>query len=92
MQTLNVLGYFVLYATIVSESYLSGNYKHLFLFKFLPLQTVLAAKEIELEQYKSLVEELNQQINGLQMDTDKTSLAVLQQVRNSDLCEAVLAE
>lgn len=83
----------MLYATIVSESYLRGNVKHLFLFfKFLPLQTVLAAKEIELEQYKSLVEELKQQINGLQMDTDKTSLVMLQQVRNSDLCEAMLAE
>ena len=32
MQTMNVLGYFVLYATIVSESYLRGNFKHLFLF------------------------------------------------------------
>ncbi|KAM7435378.1 hypothetical protein ABFA07_014699 [Porites harrisoni] len=42
-------------------------------------KTVLAAKEIELEQYKSLVEELKQQINGLQMDTDKTSLVMLQQ-------------
>lgn len=62
------------------------------IFKFLALQTVLAAKEIELEQYKSLVEELNQQINGLQMDTDKTSLAMLQQVRNSDLCKAMLTE
>ncbi|XP_078353733.1 centrosomal protein of 290 kDa-like [Oculina patagonica] len=42
-------------------------------------KAVLAAKEIELEQYKSLVQELKQQVTGLQLDTDKTSLAMLQQ-------------
>ena len=45
------------------------------------LQAVLAAKEIELEQYKSLVEELQQQITGLQLDADKSSLAMLHQVK-----------
>lgn len=44
------------------------------------LQAVLAAKDIELEQYKSLVQELKQQVTGLQLNTDKTSLAMLQQV------------
>jgi len=42
-------------------------------------KAVLAAKEIELEQYKSLVQELKQQVTGLEMDSDKTSLAMLQQ-------------
>lgn len=42
-------------------------------------KAVLAAKEIELEQYQSLVQELKQQVAGLQMDADKTSLAMLQQ-------------
>lgn len=42
-------------------------------------KAILAAKEIELEQYKSLVEELKQQVAGLQLDADKTSLAMLQQ-------------
>ncbi|PFX18289.1 Centrosomal protein of 290 kDa [Stylophora pistillata] len=42
-------------------------------------KAVLAAKEIELEQYRSLVQELKRQAAGLQMDTDKTSLAMLQQ-------------
>ena len=44
------------------------------------VQAVLAAKEIEVEQYKSLVEELQQQITGLQLDADKGSLAMLHQV------------
>ena len=44
------------------------------------VQAVLAAKEIEVEQYKSLVEELQQQITGLQLDADKSSLAMLHQV------------
>ena len=48
-------------------------------------QAVLAAKDIELEQYKSLVQELKQQVTGLQMDTDKTSLAILQQVHTCTL-------
>jgi len=34
-----------------------------------------------LEQYKSLVQELKQQVTGLEMDSDKTSLAMLQQVK-----------
>jgi len=42
-------------------------------------KAVLAAKEIELEQYKSLVQDLQQQVTGLQLDTDKTSLAMLHQ-------------
>lgn len=42
-------------------------------------KAVLAAKEIELEQYKSLVQDLQQQVRGLQLDTDKTSLAMLHQ-------------
>ena len=45
------------------------------------VQAVLAAKEIEVEQYKSLVEELQQQITGLQLDADKSSLAMLHQVK-----------
>ena len=48
-------------------------------FEFI-FQGVLAAKDIELEQYKSLVQELKHEITALQMDTDKTSLVVLQQV------------
>jgi len=42
-------------------------------------QAVLAAKEIELDQYKSLAQELQQQVTGLQLDADKTSLAMLHQ-------------
>ena len=63
---------------------LLGRCKNLLLFSVIvmSLQAVLAAKEIELEQYKSLVEELKQQVTGLQMDTDKTSLVMLQQVKN----------
>lgn len=34
-----------------------------------------------MEQYKSLVQELKQQVTGLEMDSDKTSLAMLQQVK-----------
>ena len=44
------------------------------------LQAVLVAKDMELEQYKAMNEDLQQQVVGLQMDTDKTSLAMLQQV------------
>jgi len=48
-------------------------------------KAVLAAKEIEVEQYKSLVEELQQQITGLQLDADKSSLAMLhQEVKEKD--------
>ena len=51
--------------------------KQLFYFS---LQAILAAKDMEIENYKAAVENMRQQIAGLQIDTDKTSLAMLQQV------------
>lgn len=50
-------------------------------FFFLSLQAAVAVKDIELQQHKALVQELRQQVNGLQLDSDKTSLVMLQQVK-----------
>lgn len=57
--------------------------------RFSSFQAILAAKEIELAQYKSLVQELKQQVTGLQMDSDKTSLAILQQVKMTWITKVV---
>ena len=44
------------------------------------IKTALAAKDAEIETYKATLEDLRHQLAGLQMDTDKTSLVMLQQV------------
>ncbi|EDO30620.1 predicted protein, partial [Nematostella vectensis] len=42
-------------------------------------KAVLVAKDIEIEQYKDMVNGLQQRIRGLEMDTDSTTMALLQQ-------------
>ncbi|XP_031551739.1 centrosomal protein of 290 kDa-like [Actinia tenebrosa] len=42
-------------------------------------KAVLAKKEAEIEQHKGIISELRQRVTGLEMDSDRSSMAMLQQ-------------